>query len=367
MHLWDTEGRRYLDFFGGVAVNAVGHCHEKVVAAIAAQASRLMHVSNHYYIEGQALLAERLCAITSMGRAFIGNSGAEANEAAFKLARMYWHKKGRPERNEIISLRGSFHGRTMSTLAATGQDAFHAPFKSLIRGYHYCPINDADAFGSMASSNPNVAAAIVEPVQGEGGVHPLEDGYLKKVRGICDEAGILLIFDEIQTGMGRTGRMLGHEHYGVKPDVVTLAKALGGGFPIGAMCATEEAATGFGPGDHGTTYGGGPLACAAALAVIDVIVGEGLVANSAAMGSYLIAELNRALAGSPGVTAIRGLGLMVGIELAERDSSDVVASMLKRGYVVGKAGSRVTRLLPPLIVTRREIDGLVGALAEELG
>ncbi len=350
--LTDTAGKTYLDLIGGIAVNVLGHAHPRLTQAICEQAGRLLHCSNLYYIEAQARLAARLTALSGLDRAFFCNSGAEANEAAFKLARGYFHKKGTP-RAKIISATQSFHGRTLATIAATGQARFGIPFAPLPPGYVHVPFNDIDAL--TRALDDDTCAVILEPVQGESGVWPADHAYMKAVAAACREAGALLILDEIQTGMGRTGRMFAFEHYGIRPDVVTMAKGLAGGVPAGACLATADAATGFQPGDHGTTFGGGPLACAAALAVLDAYEEQNLVAAAAAQGAFFREQLQVCARQTQAIAAVRGLGLMIGISLKQPVAARVKERCLEQGYLIYPVGDSILRLLPPLILTPEEI------------
>jgi predicted acetylornithine/succinylornithine family transaminase len=363
--LWDVDGREYLDFVAGIAVMSVGHSHPKVVEAVRAQAGELTHVSNLYYTEPQVTLAERLHDLLGWGKVFFANSGAEANECAVKLARRWQREQGRPARTGLVAALGSFHGRTVATLAATGQPAKHEPFAPMpAELVHHVPLNDSDALD--AAVDDGIGAVLLEVVQGEGGINPATPEYLKAARELCDERGVLLIFDEVQTGLGRTGRWFGFQHAGVTPDVVTLAKALGGGLPIGACVAREAVADAFKPGDHATTFGGGPVPCAAALAVLDVISGDKLVENSAAMGDRLVSALHDSLHGNPAVTDIRGVGLLVGVGLAGDWSREVVDACRDRGLLVNNVKPDTIRLSPPLIVTADDIDRAVTILADVL-
>jgi len=363
--LWDSEGNEYLDFVAGIAVMSVGHSNPTVVEAVREQAGLLTHVSNLYYTEPQVKLAERLHDLLGWGKVFFANSGAEANECAVKLARRWQREQGRPGRAGLVAALGSFHGRTVATLAATGQPAKHEPFAPLPPELvHHVPLNDADAL--EAAVDDGIGAVLLEVVQGEGGINPATPEYLKAARELCDERGVLLIFDEVQTGLGRTGRWFGFQHSGVAPDVVTLAKALGGGLPIGACVAREAVADAFRPGDHATTFGGGPVPCAAALAVLDVIDKEGLVENSAAMGERLVTALTDALADVPAATEVRGVGLLVGIQLAGEFSREIVDACRDRGLLVNNVKPDTIRLSPPLIVTAGEIDRAVAIVADVL-
>ncbi|NLL07241.1 MAG: aspartate aminotransferase family protein [Clostridiaceae bacterium] len=360
INLWDIEGNKYYDFLGGIAVSAVGHSHPKLVNAIQTQAEKFIHCSNLYYIEPQAKLAKLLVKNSCADKVFFANSGAEANEGAIKLARIYFKKKGMPEKFEIITLDKSFHGRTLATIAATGQDKYQKPYSPLTPSFLKVPINDLDALEKAI--NANTCAVMIEPIQGESGVNLTTKEYLQGVRKLCDEKGIFLIFDEVQSGLGRTGKLFAYEHFGVEPDIFTLAKALGGGFPIGALLAKDHVASAFEPGDHGSTFGGNPLACAAGLASLEIILSENLVANSENMGIYLVDKL-KSLAGKfNSVKEIRGKGLMVGIQLASENAVEIKNKLFEKGYLVGNVGKSIIRLLPPLIVAKQDIDGIVSTL-----
>jgi acetylornithine/N-succinyldiaminopimelate aminotransferase len=364
--LWDTQGRRYLDALAGIAVCGLGHAHPAVTQAICEQAGTLVHTSNLFTIPVQAQLGQRLCALANMDTAFFCNSGAEANEAAIKLARLHGHNKGL-DQPAIIVTEGSFHGRTLATLTATGNSTLQQGFAPLMPGFIRVPYNDVQALEAVAREHENVVAVLLEPITGEGGVRVPDAGYLAAVRGLCDRQSWLLMVDEIQTGMGRTGRWFCYQHEQVSPDVMTLAKALGNGFPIGACLARGAVAQTFKPGTHGTTFGGNPLACRAALAVIDVIERERLPERAEELGAYLKASLRERLAGLAGVQEIRGRGLMVGVELA-RPCRELVAQALEAGLIINVTADKVIRLLPPLIITRDEIDMIVdgvGRLARE--
>lgn len=358
--LWDAEGRSYLDFVSGLAVNSLGHAHPRLAEAIAEAARTLVHTSNLYHIPWQVELAEELARRTGLDRAFFCNSGAEANEAAIKLARRYQKKAGRPERFEIVTAVNSFHGRTLATVTATGQPKYHAGFEPLPEGFRYVPLNDVAALERAVG--PQTAAVMLEPVQGEGGIHPCTREYMEAARRLTREAGALLIFDEVQTGVGRTGRFLAAEHFGVKPDICTLAKGLGGGVPIGVALATEEAAQGFDPGSHASTFGGNPLACRAALAVLRAIDEEGLLERAKAAGERLAKGLDELARRRPGaVIERRGIGLMVGVELG-LPGERVRELALAKGLLVNVIGGRVLRLLPPLTVADDEIDAALSIL-----
>ena len=358
--VFGTDGKRYLDMIGGLAVNVLGHAHPRLVQAITSQAAKVIHCSNYYYNEPQTRLAKRLAALTGMDRVFIGNSGAEANEAAIKLARGYFHKKGQP-RVQIVSALMSFHGRTLATATATGQPKYSAPFAPLPAGFVHVPYNDLDAL--RAAVNDKTGAVMLELIQGESGVRPADPAFVRFAEQLCRETGARLIIDEIQTGMGRTGHFLASQFYGVQPDIITLAKGLAGGVPIGAVLASEDTASGFTPGDHGSTFGGNPLACAAALAVLDEYEASGLVAAAAERGEQLAAALRGLMAQLPEVIGeVRGAGLMIGLELVKPIAVAVKAGMMAKGYLVGSVGASVIRLLPPLILP----ESLIAAFTKDL-
>lgn len=359
--LWDKAGKRYLDALAGVAVNAVGHSHPKLVAALRDQVGTLIHTSNIYHIEAQEKLADKIAQLSGMDTVFFCNSGAEANEAAIKLARYYGHKKG-IENPNVVVLEKSFHGRTLATLSATGSRKVQAGFEPLVSGFVRVPFNDLEAVRRVATSNKNVVAILAELVQGEGGVSVCSGGYLKGLREICDAHGWLLMLDEVQTGIGRTGTMFGFQHYGVTPDVMTLAKGLGGGVPIGACVAKGTAATLFQPGSHGSTFGGNTLACAAGLATLDIVESENLCRNATEMGEHIRTSLRHALIETPGVKEIRGQGLLIGIEL-DRPCGEVVKTALDAGLLINVTADNVVRLVPPLIISRAEADQLVAEVA----
>jgi len=362
MKVWDAEGREYLDFLAGIAVNGLGHCHPRLVSAISEQARTLMHVCNLYYVPQQPELAKRLVELSGLDKAFFCNSGAEANEAAIKLARKWAKEAHGPKRYEIITAEGSFHGRTLCTVTATGQPKYHQGFEPLVPGFKYVPFNDSRAL--EAAVTEHTCAIMLEPVQGESGVHPASPDYLSGVRELCDEKGLLLILDEIQTGLGRTGRWFGHEHYGIKPDIMTLAKTLGGGFPIGACLATDDAAKAFKPGSHASTFGGNPLACAAALATLDIMEQERLIENAADMGAYLVEALEELKARRDDIVEVRGVGLMAAIELSRDYAPAVAAGCLWRGLIVNPLGQNVIRFLPPLIVGKEHVDSAIRILSD---
>ena len=362
--VWDADGREYLDFVGGLAVNALGHCHPAVTRAIADQAETLMHVSNLYYIEPQVKLAQILVENSCGDRVFFCNSGAEANEAAIKLARKYAKINGSADKYEIITALKSFHGRTLATITATGQAKYQQGFEPLPPGFKYVPFNDLDAL--KAAVGPNTCAVMLEPVQGEGGVIAAGPGYLQGVRKLCSEEGLLLIFDEVQCGLGRTGKFLAHQHYGVEPDIFTLAKALGGGFPIGAAVAREEVAAAFVPGDHASTFGGNPLACAAGLAAMDQLINQGVVENAARVGEYFMGKLVEMSSRYSFVREVRGMGLILGLELAV-DGRQIVSRCQDNGLLINCVNNSVLRFLPPLIITEGDVDQATGILERILG
>jgi acetylornithine/N-succinyldiaminopimelate aminotransferase len=354
--LWDTTGRRYLDGISGVAVNGLGHAHPRLVAAIAEQAARAMHVSNLFEIPEQEQLAARLCALSGMESAFFGNSGCEANEAAIKLARLYGHNKG-VESPAIVVMEKAFHGRTMATLSATGSRKVQAGFEPLMTGFLRVPYNDLTALTQLAA-NPNIVAVLVEPIQGESGIHIPADDYLRQLRRLCDERGWLLMLDEVQSGMARSGKWFAFQHSGALPDVMTLAKGLGNGFPIGACLARGPAARTFKPGNHGSTFGGNPLACVAALTTLRIIEDENLVERAGTLGRRMRQMLADGLAGTPGVQEVRGTGLLLGVEL-DRPCSELVGRGLEAGLLVNVTADTVLRLLPPLILKDAEAEQMV--------
>jgi acetylornithine aminotransferase len=359
--VYDLEGREYIDFVGGIAVNILGHGHPDLVLAIQKQAAQLIHASNLYYTEPQVKLAQMLVDHSFADKAFFCNSGAEANEAAIKLARRYSHDKYGTGRFGIITMKQSFHGRTMATLTATGQEKVQKGYDPLLSGFSYVAFNHLAELEQAV--NDKTAAIMLEPIQGEGGVHVADRDYLKAVRELCTQKDILLIFDEVQTGMGRTGTLFAYEQMGVQPDVMTLAKGLGGGMPIGACLATARVAKAFGPGSHASTFGGNPLACAAALAVLRVLL-EGRVLDQARrMGDYLSKGLSECKDRHHVVRDVRGLGLLQGIEV-EMDAKTVVGDCLKRGILINATGDHVLRFVPPLIITQAEIDRLIEVLSQ---
>ena len=358
--LWDAAGAEYLDFLGGLAVLPLGHCHPAVTEAIKHQAETLIHSSNLYYIEPQADLADRLSELSGGMRAFFCNSGAEANEAALKLARKYAKTTHGADRYEVITALDGFHGRTYGSLAATGQPKYHEGFEPMPGGFNYVPLNDIAAL--QAAITPHTAAILLEPIQGESGIRPCTDEYLCAARDLCDKHGIVLIFDEVQTGMGRTGRFFAHEWAGVKPDIITMAKGLANGVPIGCVLATPEVAAAFVPGNHGCTFGGNFLSCAAALATIDALYEEDLLANAATLGAYF-AERLRAWGERTGIVEeVRGRGLMIGVVLNQPIARELMLAAMKAGLVFNAVGERVLRFLPPLNIGRDEVDEAIEKL-----
>ncbi|RZN48262.1 acetylornithine transaminase [archaeon] len=363
VHVWDSDGNKYLDFLAGIAVCSTGHCHNKVTSSLAGQVATLMHCSNLYGIPNEVELARDLCMRTGYGKAFFCNSGAEANEASIKLARKWAHEQGK-QHVDIITAQNSFHGRTLVTVTATGQPKYQKGFGPRPAGFHYAPLNDIEALKEAVG--PKTAAVMLEPIQGEGGVKPARDDYLRTARDLCDDHGALLIFDEIQTGMGRTGKFFAHEHAGVRPDIVTLAKALGSGFPVGAMLSTNEVAKVFGPGDHGSTFGGNPMACAAALATLEVMDEEHLIDNAREMGDYLFMGLSRLQegAGMGIIKEVRGKGLLIGVELASNVAIKLKEEAQARGLLIGNIGKNVLRIAPPLIIDTSHVDEALDILGQ---
>jgi acetylornithine/N-succinyldiaminopimelate aminotransferase len=362
--LIDGDGKEYLDFLSGIAVCALGHSHPEVAEAIRVQAEKLVHVSNLYYTEPQIELAEMIVANSFGDKVFMCNSGAEANEAAIKLARIHSGKG----RYKIVSLMGSFHGRTLATVAATGQPKFHEGFEPIPDGFVHAPFGDLKALEELIDDA--TCAILCEPLQGEGGVRPLSEEYLAGIRELCDRYELFLIFDEIQTGMGRTGTLFAYEQLGVQPDILTMAKALGNGLPIGAMLTTEKIAASFVPGTHASTFGGNPVVCAAAVATLKILLAEGFLQDVFEKGEYFRAELEKLATRYPGIlTSSRGMGLLVGGVLTEKGvehGGDIVMKMFERGFLMNFAGNKVLRFIPPLIVSKAEIDRVLSALAEVL-
>jgi len=361
--LWDEDGKKYTDFLAGIAVCGLGHCHPKITQAINKQASTLVHVSNLFYTMPQADLASKLCEKSFADRVFFANSGAEANEAAIKLARRYFQKKGDKIRFKIITMEQSFHGRTMATLSATGQKKIKEGFYPLLEGFSYVPFNDIEALKNEIDET--VCGIMLEPVQGEGGIIPADPQFLKAVRELCNDKGILLIFDEIQCGMGRCGKLFAHELYGVTPDIMTLAKALGNGLPIGAMLATQDAAAGFDYGSHATTFGGTPLATAAALEVVNIISQETFLEQVREKGRYFKDKLVKLKEKHSRVTDVRGEGLLLGMEIElekDKDAAFFVGKLMKKGFIINGIQDKILRFAPPLIIEEKDIDRLISAL-----
>ena len=358
--VWDTEGRKYLDALAGIAVNTLGHGHPKLVPALQEQVARLMHSSNYYLQPLQEQLAAKLCELSGMTNVFFCNSGLEANEAALKIARKFGHDKG-VERPEIVVYESAFHGRSIATLSATGNAKVQAGFGPLVEGFVRVPLNDAKAIDHVARSNPNVVAVFLEVIQGEGGIRPTTLEYLRDVRRICDERGWLLMLDEVQCGMGRTGKWFAHQWAGIVPDVMPLAKGLGSGVPIGAVVCGPRAADVMGPGNHGTTFGGNPLAMRAGVETLRIIEEDGLLANAADVGAALKSGLERHLAGVAGVVEIRGQGLMLGIEL-DRPCGVLLGRAAEGGLMISVTADKVVRLLPALILSRDEAEQVVAIL-----
>jgi acetylornithine aminotransferase len=359
--VYDLEGREYLDFVGGIAVNVLGHGHPELVHAIQHQAAQLIHTSNLYYTEPQVKLAQMLVEHSFADKVFFCNGGAEANEAAIKLARRYSHDKYGAGRFEIITMKNSFHGRTMATLTATGQDKVQKGYEPLLPGFSYVAFNNFEELEWAVTDK--TAAIMLEPIQGEGGVYAADRQYLKQVRDLCTQRDVLLMFDEVQTGMGRTGTLFAYEQLGVHPDIMTLAKALGGGVPIGACLATDAVAKAFSPGSHASTFGGNPLACAAGLAVCRALREGGVLDHARRMGEYFAKGLSDCKTRNRVVREVRGIGLLQGIELA-MDAKAVVSECLARGILINATGEHVLRFVPPLIITQLEIDRLLETLAQ---
>lgn len=358
LKVWDKDGNEYLDFFAGIAVNILGHDNQKIVESISKQASKLIHISNIYYNEPAIVFAEKLLKRTSLDKIFYTNSGAESNEGALKLALKYTGK------SEVISTKHSFHGRTLLTVTATGQDKYKEPYtKNLPQGFIEVPYNDIEAIKEAISDE--TAAIIVEPIQGEGGINVPDDDYLPEIEKLCKENGIVFILDEVQTGFGRCGHLFAHEIFGVKPDIMTVAKGIAGGVPMGAFLATKEVASGFEPGDHGTTFGGDPLVCAVANAVLDEVYEKDLIKNSKEMGEYLKSKLNELKDKHEVIKEVRGHGLLIGAELTE-DGGKYVDIMREKGFLINCTSGNVLRFAPPLIVSKEEIDLLITALDESL-
>jgi len=356
--VFDDTGKKYLDLVSGIAVNALGYGHPQITSAVSTAVKNLHHTSNLFYTKPQVELAEKLIENSPFDRVFFANSGAEAVEGALKLARKYWWQKG-IKKYEIISFKKSFHGRTFGALSATGQEKYQKPFEPLVPGFIQVPFNDFNALEQAIT--PNTAAVLLEPIQGESGVYPANPDYLLKVAELCREKEILLIFDEVQTGVGRTGKFFAFEHFGVVPDILTLAKGLGGGIPIGAVLAKEEVATAFTPGDHASTFGGNPLACSAALAVVEEILTPGFLEDVLAKGKLFAKLLT-----SPGVAEVRGLGLMLGVELKFKGALNIADKLLEKGVLINNIGEQILRIVPPLIITEEEIREACNQICEAI-
>jgi acetylornithine/N-succinyldiaminopimelate aminotransferase len=358
--LWDSEGKRYLDGLAGIAVNTLGHAHPRFTSALKDQIGKMIHCSNVYQVNGQEALADKLCSLTGMQEVFFCNSGCEANEAAIKLARMYGHKQG-IESPAIIVMEKAFHGRTLATLSATGTSKVQAGFEPLVKGFVRVPYNDLEAIRQVAQNNREVVAVLVEPIQGEGGIRTLDIAYLQQLRQICDAQNWLLMLDEVQCGIGRTGKWFAYQHTGIMPDVMTLAKGLGSGIPVGACLAAGTIAGTFQPGNHGSTFGGNPLACTAGLTTLNILEQDKLLAHAEKLGTYIHQGFTTALQGVNGVKEIRGQGLMIGIEL-DKPCGDLVKSALAKGLLINVTADNVIRLLPPLIMTQDEAKLLLDIL-----
>lgn len=365
VYVWDNNGRKYIDFLGGIAVNVLGHDYKPLVAVVAEQAGKLIHCSNLYYTQAQADAAAKLVKLSGLGKAFFGNSGAEANEGAIKIARKYAHAIS-PDKSQIITAWNSFHGRTLATLTATGQPHYQEGVGPLPAGFDYVHYNDIEELESLMSDK--TAAVMLETIQGEGGVYTPENDYLKKVRALCDKHQALLIFDEIQAGIGRSGKFFAYEKYGVKPDIVTLAKGLAGGVPIGAFIVTDEVAAAFKPGDHGTTFGGNPLACAAANVVLDTVPQADFLHNVETVGAYFKDKLAALKDKYPTlIKEVRGTGLILGAELTSADHGrDIVNDCLEKGAIINCTVGKVLRFIPPLIITQEQVDEVVAVLDDVL-
>ena len=360
-YVWDGDGNRYLDFVTGLSVNALGHCSPAVVEAAKRQMEKFLHSSNLYWTAPQGEIAQLLVEYSCLDKVFLCNSGTEANEAAMKLARRYYQTIRRERRDTIITFSRSFHGRTIAAATATAQEAIHSGFNPLPGGFKYIPFNDIEALGEVM--NDTVCAVMLEPVQGEGGINVADRDFLKQVRELCDRYGALLILDEIQCGLGRTGKLFAYEHYGIEPDIVTLAKALGGGLPLGAVLAKETVSKAFGPGSHGSTFGGNPVCCAAGTAVLETLLEDGFLDNAAAMGDYLRGKLTSLGEKYDFIEEIRGLGLMLGVQLGCAGGS-IVDRSREKGLLINCAAKTVLRLLPPLNVTPQQMDEAVEILDE---
>ena len=357
--LWDTQGRAYTDFVAGIAVCNLGHAHPRIQAAVSSQAETLLHVSNLYYTLPQVELASWLVENSFADRVFFGNSGAEANEAAIKLARRYFKERDEAQRFRIITMQRSFHGRTLATLSATGQEKIRKGFEPVLEGFDFVPFNDAEALRSAIGSS--TCAVMLEPIQGEGGVRCPDENYLKAVRDICDDSGLLMIFDEIQTGMGRTGQLFAYQHFGVEPDIMTLAKALANGLPVGAMLAKEQIAAAFGPGSHASTFGGTPIVTAAALEVCKILTEDKIIENGHKAGIYFKDKLYELKDRHAIIEDVRGIGLLLGMKL-KIDGGPVVTKCMQKGFLINCIQDNILRFIPPLVISNDEIDELLECL-----
>ena len=364
VYLYDTEGKKYMDMIGGIAVNSLGHNHPKLTRTISEQAKKVIHCCNYYLIPQRSELAYNLCRKSFADKCFFANSGAEANEGAIKLARGFFSHKG-IDKYEIITAKMSFHGRTMATITATGQPKFSEPFKPVLPGFKYAEFNNIDSFKEQV--NEHTAAIMLELIQGESGVHPADKSFVVEIKKLCEEKGLLLIIDEVQTGIGRTGTLFCYEQYGIKPDIMTLAKGLGGGVPIGAVLATNEAATGFELGDHGSTFGGNPLACAAANTVLEVIADNQLCFNAGTISEFIVNKLNQIKEKRGYIKEVRGMGLLIGIEFDERILASGMRDALRnKGFLVSSIGKSVIRIAPPLIIKEAEAAKFCQAIDQVL-
>lgn len=363
VYLFGTDGKKYMDMIGGIAVNTLGHDNGRLVRAISSQARKVIHCCNYYYNEPQTMLAKKLVEMSFADKVFFANSGAEANEGAIKLARGFWYHKGTPK-PKIITATMSFHGRTMATIAATGQEKFREPFGPVTPGFEYVPYNNIDAIKNACDEQ--TGAIMLELIQGESGVHPADFDYVQAVRKFCTENKILLIIDEVQTGVGRTGTFFAYEQYGIQPDILTLAKGLAGGVPIGAVLANKMTGAGFAPGDHGSTFGGNPLACAAGLTVINEIESKGLLSNVQNVSAYIQKKLNNVAKKTGKIAEIRGKGFLLGIELDSGSSAQVKMKLFEKGFLVSSIGSNVIRIAPPLILSKFQAIKFISALQDVL-
>ncbi len=363
VYLYGTNGKKYMDMIGGIAVNTLGHDNGRLVRAISSQARKVIHCCNYYYNEPQTMLAKKLVEMSFADKVFFANSGAEANEGAIKLARGFWYHKGTPK-PKIITATMSFHGRTMATIAATGQEKFREPFGPVTPGFEYVPYNNLEALKNACDAQ--TGAIMLELIQGESGVHPADFDYVQAVRKFCTENKILLIIDEVQTGVGRTGTFFAYEQYGIQPDILTLAKGLAGGVPIGAVLANKMTGTGFAPGDHGSTFGGNPLACAAGLAVVNEIESKGLLSNVQSVSAYLQKKLNNVAKKTGKIAEVRGKGLLLGIELDSGSAADTKMNLFEKGFLVSSIGSNVIRIAPPLILSKFQAIKFISALQDVL-